>query len=195
MTVEAVINFKCCLCGTWKGERHIAETIFVNGNEEPIQVCDACDVEAEKSHKFSGTVARALYEDSLDFNDDAMSQEGWGWCCLHGEWIITEDTQGFVDATHYPTHELARKEFDRIYDDGMGYTEDDIVIQYDWRVGGYEVWVEGKRIATVNQDTCRHDNYLRRARAVASLHMRKHGWHPNVWLAEERGSIRRIEVW
>lgn len=185
--MQVIKGFKCVACDKWKGTRHIASTVEIE--EYEYHLCDACS--EERSRKFDSDTALILYEIDLDGGaQEFMSNEGWGYCSLYERYLLLI-CQGFVHVESYESAEGARKAFDRYYDEGWGYSEDDYVIVQD---RGYTEVFEGHKsvFRIENED---YPDPLRRARAFISLRMRKDGYYPNVWLQHYNGEVRRIDVW
>lgn len=126
--------------------------------------------------------------------DDAMSNEGWGYCARFENVLVFEDTQGFVTYDEFKDTEAAEKKFNEYYIDGWGAQEDDIYITHEM-YRGWQAWESGKQIHVWAR---RNEEYPDRRRVLAaiSLHMRKTGYFPNVWEETHHG-IKHIgtEVW
>jgi hypothetical protein len=165
---------------------------FADG--EHVDICKDCAADAEASHKYEGVYAMVLDKMAdLGMEDDYMSSDGWGYCGKFDNWLLYNDTQGSVTTEEFKTAELAQKHFDRLHDEGWGYSEDDASIYKDR--GVYNVYFGGKELARIIPgDNYFGDNPLRRAKAMISLEMRRQGWYPNVWLGDDY-SNRRIDVW
>ena len=138
--------------------------------------------------------ALILYHWMLDSGEDNfMSNQGWGYCGQFGKYLLTEDTNGFVEFEEFDDAAAAQKKFDALYDDGWGASEDDIyVTHYN---GKWKAWVCGKEIHVYEN----HAGEVTRSRVLAaiSLHMRKTGYFPSIWEEHERGGLTNIgaEVW
>lgn len=135
-----------------------------------------------------GDLARALILHAWTMGgmeDDRMYQEGWGYCAMFGRYLVVEDDRGFFTFEEFDTVEKAQKEFDRLYSDGWGASEDDAYISFDR--GLYEVSFNGKHIGTFERES--------RARAAISLAMRESGYYPSVWIVNDHGNISEASVW
>lgn len=181
----------------WKGIPWIA---YLDG-DYCCQVChDAHDSpgkfsQARGFHRSELGKALILYSWSGDcsYQDDSMSNEGWGYCGRFGRYLLFEDTSGFVTFEEFDSDEKANKRFDELYCAGMGASEDDFYIQAGRN--GIEVWQSYKQIHVWPS---RNEEYVteRRALAAVSLEMRKQGYYPNVWICGERGDMRLAKgVW
>lgn len=188
---SVITPFKCYLCEQWKGDKHRSFTMeFADG--ESVDVCDSEN--CKPSHRHDGDVRTVVLEKmaGLGMEDDYMSSEGWGYCGRFGNYLLFQDTQGHWESSEYPSVEEAEERYQKLFDIGWGAWEDDAHIYCDR--GIYYVTIEGKEIGRVHSGNCPHDNYLRRAKAMVSLEMRKTGYYPNVWLSDDR-SMHRIDVW
>jgi hypothetical protein len=142
--------------------------------------------------------ALILYAWSLDSGEDNhMSNEGWGYCGMFGKFLLTENTQGFIDFDEYKDVSEAQAEFDRLYSDGWGADESDYYLQFDNRRGRYTAYDgdAGKEIEV--WEDAHGEIGRRRALASISRHMRKTGYFPSIWEVGERGDVTDIskEVW
>ena len=138
--------------------------------------------------------ALILYSWSLDSSeDDYMSNDGWGYCGRFGQYLLFEDTRGAVSYWDEGTEEKADKEFQRLYRDGWGSSEDDAYISQE-RYGRWYVTMGGKEINVWENKL--GEVTARRCIAAVSLEMRKQGYYPNVWIVNERGDLQLAErVW
>jgi hypothetical protein len=143
------------------------------------------------------TMGKALLLYAFDGQDadDQMWNDGWGSCYRYGNYLVMEDSQGFVTFEEFKDEEAADKKFNEWYMDGWGADEDDIYIVYE-HYRGWQAWESGKQIKVWAP---RHTDVISRRRVLAavSLHMRHTGHFPNVWEDQERGTVKHIgkEVW
>jgi hypothetical protein len=130
--------------------------------------------------------------------DEYMTQEGWGYLGRFGKYLLHQDTQGFVTYDEYESEEKALKEYDKLYKDGWGASEDDIYLTHD---RGWEAWQSGKQISVYARKGFEYDDKegidRRRVLAAISVHMRKTGFYPDVWEESGHGNLTCIseEIW
>jgi hypothetical protein len=133
-------------------------------------------------------LALALVLQSIDIDcgaDHFLSDES-GYAAAIDRFILTCDSSGFVDVQEYRTPELALKRMDEFEDDGFGATEDDGWIVYERH--GIAAYLGTEDLGVFSR--------LSRAKAAMSLAMRRQGYFPNVFVADEHGpSVRRVDVW
>ena len=113
--------------------------------------------------------------------DEFMSHDGMGYCGRFDNFLLYQDTQGFYEYEEFTTPQLAEKQFQSIYEDGMGASEDDAYIGTDR--GRWTAYMDGKSLNIWP----RNDGTIDRQRALARvrLEMIRTGYWPNVW--EEYG--------
>lgn len=138
--------------------------------------------------------ALILYAWRMDgCEDEWMSPEGWGSISRFDNYLLNEDSQGFVDFDEYNTEEEAVKEYEKLYMDGWGQSDDDIYV--GWDRNGYKAFQSGKEIDCWADAHGEKDR--RRVLAAVSLHMRKTGFYPDVWETSDHGNVTCIskEIW
>lgn len=192
---EAIKPYLCSTC-----EETEAQYVFhdVENNENIAGVCQYCLDDAKKPGKFdgSGDIAAAVMLQVLSmiqYYDDSMFNEGWGFLSILDNWIFIEDTQGFINVVEFKSEEAALKEFDRYYAMGWGAQEDDIYVHHEaWRET--EIYCENKKIPLWPNK--KGEITDRRIDAAINLYMYKSGFYPSVWNVGERGdiSLRKIRV-
>jgi len=195
--------YRCAVCEKTymnKGAEPIMSSVPYVAKLEDSYCCARCVDDNSGRGKFEGNsssrgdLGKALILYAwcmMSSEDDFMSSEGYGYCGLFGRYLLFEDTSGFVTFSDEGTPEKAQSEFDRLYKDGMGASEDDAYISCDmgrWYVsfGGKELKVWPNRMGELTE---------RRCLAAISLEMRRTGFYPNVW--EEYGyGVRLVDrVW
>lgn len=157
--------------------------------------CIACAMAHDTPGKFEGNgdlegiaTALVLYAAAGESGeDDFMSSDGWGYCGQFGQYLLFEDTQGFVTYADYGTVERAQMRFSDFYDDGWGASEDDAWISEDR--GRFYVTFDGKELDLWPNN---HGEISeRRAVARVRLESMRTGYWPNLWIAGERGDVIR----
>lgn len=135
-----------------------------------------------------------LYE-WMSEGDDHMSNEGWGYCARIDNYLVYEDTQGFVTFDEFGSSERAEEEFYKLYKLGWGASESDYYIT--WDRGKYRAYDGDSGKAIELWPDIHGEIGRRRALAAVSLHMRRTGYWPDVWEEGERGNITNVseEVW
>lgn len=185
------ITAECAVCNKWVKPR---DTVAQLDNS---YCCAACAHNADgfgRFERFRNQLEELgkcliLYAWSQDgMEDNFMSSEGYGYCSQLGNFLLFCDTSGFYSFEEFSTEAEADKEFDRLYSDGMGASEEDGYIS-DSRDGGYDVSFAGRYIGTFNREA--------RARAAISLEMRKSGFYPDIWSINDHGNITNIssQIW
>jgi len=132
-----------------------------------------------------------LYSFSLNNSEDAFcNSEGWGYLGQFGNYLLTEDTQGFVEFEEFDSPEAAYKEFERLFNDGWGADEYDAYIESNGFK--YSVSFLGKSLEvwTNNRGTDYDQGItLRRCRARVRLEAIKTGMYPNLWYVSDHGNL------
>jgi len=139
-----------------------------------------------------GDLARCLllYAWSMESSeDDYMSSEGYGYCGRFGQYLLFEDTQGFVSYEDCGTEEEAGKEFQRLYSDGMGADETDAYIEFSR--GGYAVSFDGKPLDIWPRSEC---DAISKRRAIARVRLEsmRTGYYPNLWEVSDHGNLSLV---
>ena len=187
--MNAVKPAHCALCDTWKGEADMVAKI------ENDWCCLDCAEAHNGPGKFEayrddlGSLGKCLILNtwSLDGDEDEyMSSEGWGYCGRFENYLLYHDTSGFVTYDEYDTVVEAEKAYLKLYEAGMGASEDDAFIHYEsnnrWVVG-----LDGKYFDTYDTE--------RRAIAAVRLECMRTGYYPNLWIENERGRLTLVENW
>lgn len=192
MSAAVITAHQCCVCGQWRGDRHL-EPVSITDVPESLYVCDSCLTDHVGPGKFE-RVSRDDLPFALamqasgpeDYADHFITDEYQGAAYVIGDRIWLEDERGFVEVRSFPSVDAAMRELNGWEDDGFGASEWDAWINCGTL--GYEVSFQSKYLGTYET--------LRRAKARVSVEMRRTGYFPNVFFAGEHGpSIRRIEVW
>ena len=136
------------------------------------------------------SLGTALLLDNLVSNsqfDDIMFHDGWGMCARFENYLLFEDTNGFVTYEEFESIEAAAKEYDSYFSQGWGAQDDDAYIYEDRGYKPYGVSFAGKHVGNYSR--------LSRARAAISLEARKSGIYPSAWYQDDRGDLSPITYW
>jgi hypothetical protein len=190
--------YRCAVCNTTymnKGAEPIMQSVPYVAKLEDSYCCAVCVTDHEGRGKFEacqgsrGELGKALilYAWSQESGeDDFMSSEGYGYCGKFGQYLLFEDDRGSVAVWDEGTAEKAQWEFDRLYSEGMGASEDDAYISYDR--GRYYVSMSGKELHVWPNNF--GELTERRCIARVRLEAMKTGYWPSLWLVGERGDMR-----
>jgi hypothetical protein len=189
---------QCSICNVKRFDHQIVMTL------EDTTCCYFCVEEHDGPGKFqvyqddSERLATCLilYQWMLDGSeDDFMSSEGWGYCGQFDNYLLMQDSSGFVTFEEYDTGAKAQKRFDELYEDGWGASEDDAYIGQDR--GKWVAVFDGKHLDlwSPQHKQYDYDEGITRRRALARirLEMIRTGYYPNVWEEHERGGLTLIK--
>ena len=143
--------------------------------------------------------ALILYEWSMESGaeDESMGPDGWGRITRFDNFLLNEESSGFVTFDEYKTSEEAEKVFQTLYMEGWGQTEYDIFVSHDYRRGWQAYDGDSGKVIQVWPREGSEEVGRQRVLAAVSLHMRKTGYFPDIWEVGERGDVTNIghEVW
>jgi hypothetical protein len=189
---------QCSICNVKRFDHQIVVRL------EGTTCCYFCVEEHDRSGMFQvyqdrpEELATCLILDawnSLGEEDDFMSNEGWGYCARFGQYLLMQDSSGFITYEDYDTEEKAQKRYDELYEDGWGADENDAYIGQDR--GKWIAVFEGKHLDIWSPHHKRYDYdegiTRRRALARVRLEMMRTGYYPNVWEEHERGGLTLIK--
>jgi hypothetical protein len=133
-------------------------------------------------------LALVLYALDQDCAADHFLSDESGYAAAIDRFILTIDSSGFVDVQEYVDSAVALDRMNDFEDDGFGAQPDD----------GWIVYERHGIAASLGTEDLGVFSRLSRAQAAVSLAMRRQGYFPNVFVADEHGpnvSVRRIDVW
>jgi hypothetical protein len=125
--------------------------------------------------------------------DDAMWNDGWGYCARFGEYLFSTDRQGFHSFEEYLSVEAAEKAFMDYYRDGWGASENDAYIENTHH--GYEISFDGKSLDVWARQSAFDPRGIDEKRCIARVRLEamKTGYYPNLWLVFDDGNLTLIE--
>jgi hypothetical protein len=194
-------NQQCIECEETKN-------ISIMFNLEDSWICDACvrnnngfgafgqyKVDDDADYEDFIPLATCLILDRWSMNgmeDDYMSNEGWGYVGRFGKYLFYHDDQGFKSFEEYPDDARAQAEFDRLYKDGWGASENDAYIE------GRNVSFDGKPLDVWGRGKWGHPVVPwrgvdeRRCIARVRLEAMKTGYYPNLWIVSDHGNLTLV---